>query len=434
MIKNISISNYNKHLTSDDRIQIQKIITENRTKDGSFRFKLKDIGIILNKNYSTISKEVKRHRILQINNSINVKNVNSKCICFNDCKKQVKNTINCANICADYKERVCKNLSSFPWVCNGCTKRSYCNLNKYFYYSEIADKDYKQVLKESREGIDLSKDQFKYINHVVSNGIIKGQPIAHILYSNNDLDVSIRSIYNYVENGYLDVKNIDLRRKVVYKPRYKKKVGSKLLKKNKIGRTYEDYLIYISENTDASVVQMDTVEGIKSGKLLLTLHFVKYQFQLAYLINNKQTKSISSIFEYLTKTLGVDDFKNLFEVILTDNGPEFSDPESIEVVNDTGEVRTRIFYCHPYSSYEKAECEKNHEYIRYVLPKSSSFDDLTQEKIYLLMSNINSTIRPKTKATPYQLMELAFGKEIMPCFNIKSIISTEVNLTKELVK
>ncbi len=427
------MNNYNKHLTLDQRIMIQKLITENRNKDGSLKIKLKNISDMLQKDPTTISKEVKKHRILHTTNSVVPALYNSRCLNFNKCTKEIKKATNCINTCRDFVERKCKNTSKFPYVCNGCSKRIGCNLTKYLYYSDEANKVYNHIKVESRQGIDLEQDKFIELNQIVSKGIKQGQPLAHICISNPELPKSIRTLYNYIENGYLDVKNIDLRRKVTYKPRYKVKEGSKRVYKAKIGRLYSDYLEYI-QTGNYSVVQMDTVEGTKGGKALLTLHFVKYQFQLAYVMDSMCASETLKIFNNIQKIIGITFFKVLFEVVLTDNGKEFSDPESLEVDDETGEIRCKVFFCEAYRSSQKAECEKNHEYIRYVLPKGTSFNNLNDDKISLLMSHINSTIRPKTKATPYQFMELAFGKDVLDSLNIKHISPDRVLLKNTLLK
>jgi IS30 family transposase len=271
------------------------------------------------------------------------------------------------------------------------------------------------------------------LNHTVSTYVKNGQPIYHI-FASNELPVSERTIYNYFEKGYLDAKNIDLRRKVSYKKRYQHKTDKTILKRIKQGRTYEDYLEYIKLNPDASIVEMDTVISAgDSRKVLLTFHFVKYHFQLAYILESKEVINVTACINDLCNRIGLDNFQKMFEVILTDNGTEFSDPESIEFEPENGELRCKVFYCHPYASREKGHCEKNHEYIRYILPKGTVFDFLTQDMCDLMMSHINSTKRPSVKGTPYDFMALAFGKEVLDLLKIKKIDSKLVILLPTLL-
>ena len=348
--------------------------------------------------------------------------------------KYKKNFIRCLDSCDNFKEYVCPNLKKFPWVCNGCPKTTRCSLNKFYYYADEAQKDYRLNLVETREGINLTLDEFKELNHTVSNYVKAGQPIYHI-FSSNDLPVCERTVYNYFEKGYLDAKNIDLRRKVAFKKRYKHKIDKTMLRKIKQGRTYEDYQKYISNNPDASVVEMDTVISAEgSNKALLTFHFVKFHFQLACLLESKTVDSVTTAINLICDNIGIDNFKKLFEVILTDNGTEFSDPQSIEVEPETGEIRAHVFFCHPYRSCEKPHCEKNHEYIRYILPKGTVFDFLTQEKVELMMSHINSTKRPSVNGSPYDFMALYYSAELLDLLKIKKIDPKLVTLSPQLLK
>lgn len=446
-IKYTESKNYQKHFKLNDRIMIQKIITENRNEDGFLKIMLKDIGNMMENDPSTISKEVKLHRIRvsrRVYSSLSCHN--ALCQKYSTC--QIASYINslgkpcykkllgeCINNCPDFEEQICPNLKKFPWVCNGCPKIKGCRLNKYFYYSDQADKDYRDKLVESRKGINLTPDEFKELDHIVSENVIhKGQPIYHICVS-NDLPVCERTLYNYFEKGYFKAKNIDLRRKVSYKKRQSNTEEKKLKKRIKIGRTFEDFQEYVSTHNDASIVQMDTV--ISAGdckKVLLTFHFIKYHFQLAYLLENKEAISVNTCINNICDSISVENFKKLFEVILTDNGTEFSNPEGIEINPQTGELRSKVFFCHPYNSGEKGHCEKNHEYIRYVLPKGTIFDFLSQEKCDLMMSHINSTKRPSVNGTPYDFMALTIGTKMMDLLKIKKIDPKEILLKPSLLK
>ena len=279
-------NHYQKHFTLDDRIKIQKIITEYRDESGNLTILLKDIGKMLENDPSTISKEVKKHRVFTGRTEYtSYKCINEICSNYEYCFVKghisanpnafLKTTCMCIKYCEEYKERICPNLKKFPWVCNGCQKHSKCRLNKYYYYSDTAQKDYLLTLKESREGINLTPDEFNELDHLITSQLKgKCQPIAHIVNS-NDLPVSERTIYNYFENGYFTAKNVDLRRKVTYKKRKVSKDSPVVIRKIKIGRMYSDYQKYIEENPDLSIVQMDTVEGLYEEKGYLLTRLLK---------------------------------------------------------------------------------------------------------------------------------------------------------------
>ena len=128
---------------------------------------------------------------------------------------------------------------------------------------------------------------------------------------------------------------------------------------------------------------MDSVIGRVEGKCLLTIHFVETSLMLAFLRDSNTSASVIQIINLLDKVLGNEDFSRLFPVILTDNGSEFSNPKAIEKRDTIPCSRTNVFYCDPSAPYQKGACEVNHELIRRILPKGSSFDDLTQKDIFL---------------------------------------------------
>ena len=155
---------------------------------------------------------------------------------------------------------------------------------------------------------------------------------------------------------------------------------------------------------------------------------------LAYLIDSKEMKNTVEVLDKLEEALGTDTFKELFPVILTDNGCEFADPELFET-GQNGEKRTKLYYCEARHSEQKGELEKNHEYIRYVLPKKTTFDDLTQEKVILMINHINNTTRPKLHgSTPMKKALQSFGKNAMERLGLELILPDEICLKPELLK
>ena len=148
----------------------------------------------------------------------------------------------------------------------------------------------------------------------------------------------------------------------------------------RIGRTYADFLMFLEGFPDCPVVQMDSVEGRKGGKVLLTLHFVKCEFMLAFLRDRNTAASVFDVIERLYWELRPDRFMDLFPVLLGDNGSEFSNPVALETDAEFNH-RTRVFYCDPSAPYQKGAAENNHEFIRRVLPKGTSFDEVTAAEV-----------------------------------------------------
>lgn len=180
-----------------------------------------------------------------------------------------------------------------------------------------------------------------------------------------------------------------MRRKVAYRPRKKKKENSeRFLNQNfRKSRGYEDYLKYIEKHPNTPIVQMDTVNGVREqGKRMLTLHFCDSNMMLILLMRDGKADTVVKQFDWLTNLLGVEEFKKVFPVILTDNGSEFKHTREMEMTED-GKRRTRIFYCDPQASWQKPKIEKNHEFIRYVLPKGKTFSPYIQDDILCLKKN-----------------------------------------------
>ena len=132
--------------------------------------------------------------------------------------------------------------------------------------------------------------------------------------------------------------------------------------------------------------------------------------------------------------LGREQFCKMFQVILTDRGSEFTDPESIEF-DEHGKRRTYVFYCDPQRSDQKGGIEVTHEFIRRILPKKTSFKDLTQEKVYLMVNHINSYTRKKlNNRSAHQLFSFFYGEEIAQKLEMKAIPPNEIILKPELLK
>ena len=428
-----------RHLSHDEREKICASL-----KDG---LSFKEIGLLLGRDPSTISKEVKKRRYavpfkgkekVRENRCALKKSCKRRNVCNKKpryrCKIPCRNCIGCNRLCPDFVEETCPVTTKPPYVCNACSKQARCILDKYHYGPSGAHREYRQTLSYARKGIALDRDELAALDSLVSPLIKKGQPIAHIYAEHREeIGISERTLYKYIDSGYMAVINLDLQRMVKYRKRRKIKEpvpDSKL----KEGRHYEDFQKYLEEHPDTEVVEMDTVEGTKGGKLLLTMLFRKSNLMLAYLIPDKTKKTLAERIGWLEGELGTEMFTKTYPVILTDNGVEFADPLLLETGID-GVNRTRVFYCDPGKSCQKGSLEKNHEYIRYILPKGTSFDDQTDEKVLKMISHINSTARPGLNGkTPMALAELLLDNKVKEKLGLNLIPPDEVCLKPELLK
>lgn len=413
----------NKHLTYEERQYIEIGLNKGR----NFVELAKD----LNKSRTTIMREIQKHKFKKIPTSFN--NSGNRCKHKFECRK-----FNCNSDAKCYEEDICEKLLKTPYVCNSCEQKMKCRKIKYYYYSKFANNEYEEVRTESRLGINLSKEEVYELDKLISPLLKdKKQNISHI-YSNHPDEIwfSRTTMYNYIDLGIFTVKNIDLPRKVKYK---KRKNVNKYTKRRETvirqGRTYEDFKEYINKHPETSIVEMDTVEGIKGGKTFLTLLFRQSKFMLIFLLEEKTTACVTKCFKHLQKILGKELYQKAFEVILTDNGPEFYDPLSIEMYSNTNDLAAHVFYCDPSASWQKGAIEKNHEYIRYVLPKGSSFNNLTQEQTNILMNNINNISRDSLNGqTPFKAIQLLLNEDIIAKFGARKIKYDEVSLSPNILK
>jgi IS30 family transposase len=432
------------HLTLDDRISIQKALKEGKT--------FLEIATLIARDPTTISKEVKGH-------SLSLK-TGTRSMCFNPCAHRRKCTktyicgadchvthflrhhqnycslcADCNENCPDFVEHKCVKLAKAPYVCNSCSHIKSCTLEKKMYDAKEAQKAYEKKRSESRQGIDLTPEELKRLDEVVSPLVKQGQSIHQICSNNADLImVDERTIYNYIDAGLLSIGNLDLPRKVRYRKRKKKKTV-RIDKKCHVGRTYEDFLAFMEEHPDYAVVEMDSVEGKRdSTKVLLTLFFRNSTCMLAFLREANTARSVTETINNLYNLLGRERFCEMFQVILTDRGSEFTDPASLEFDKE-GNRRTYVFYCDPQRSNQKGGIEVTHEFIRRIIPKGTSFKDLTQDKVQLMMNHINSYTRKKlNNRSAYQLFSFLYGDEIADKLKMEAIPANEIILKPELMK
>lgn len=426
---------YNRHLTLDQRILIEKGLNEGK----NFVLIAKSIG----KDPSTISKEVRKHRTIKywkdpdrmpgcsLWKSCQKKHVCSDCYSIKDCRDCSK----CRGNCTDYSPKVCGKLDKPPYICNSCPSLISCKYYRWIYVAKYADDSYRELLVSSREGINQTPEDMQLLDQLVSPLIRKGQSIAHIFaFHKDEIGCSRRTLYKYIGQNVFTVRNIDLPRKVKYKPRKSSDSNRATRRAEKAGRSYADFLKLLQENPNTQVVEMDTVEGQKGGKVLLTLLFRSCSFMLAFLLEEKTQKCVRDSLNSLSELLGIEVFQKLFQVILTDNGSEFLNTAELEC-DVWGELKTEVYYCDPNCSWQKGMLEKNHEYIRYIVPKGQSFDGYTQSDITRMMNHINGTARDSLNGcTPYQLSRLLLDNKLHHKLNYQEIAPDDVMLKPALLK
>lgn len=425
-----------KHLTLEDRIYIENSLNMGHS--------FKDIARYLCKDPTTISKEIRLHRLSDWYHKGTFYNAKNFCIhryhCrkSNACGKIVLCGVKCASCptcnqtCPDFVKERCSRLDKAPYVCNGCDKKiNRCTIaHKYTYNARFADRKYQENLRDSRSGINMTKQELRKKDKVISPLIEQGQSPYQILTNHPELDMSVRTMYTYLDQGLFAARNIDLKRKPSFKPRkcHKTQITDRTIFK---GRTYADFHALNLVHH----VEMDTVHSSReSRKTLLTFFFTKQKLFLAFLMNRCTKGAVRLVFDHLEKRLGTYDFLTLFEYLLTDRGSEFGDPDALET-GINGLERTSIYYCDPMRSGQKGGVENAHTMLRMVLPKGTSFEFLTQWDLNLIVSHINSTPRKSLDGkTPYDAALESFGENTLKTLQLKRISPDEVNLTPKLIR
>ena len=392
----MSSNNKNLHLTVQERIIIEKGIENGSTKAA--------IALTIGKDKSTVGKGIKKHRELVHKSSYKINCANMKNCSHNHV---------CDN-CADFKPFTCNRRDRSPGACNGCSKYTHCRYDKYRYKADFSHKKYREDLVDSRTGINMSYEECKAMADIIVPLIKAGHSPYHIVTNHPELNISEKTLYNYIENGIFrefGLLDIDLRiktkRKITKKAsnKYKKREDKKYLN----GRTYDDFINYTAENKNLSVVEMDTVYNNGStGPFMQTFKFLDYSFMFIVYQEEKTAKSMVEGVDLLEKILGEDLFSEEVAIIKTDRGSEFCDAEGFEKEENESR-RTRIFYCDPMASGQKGSLENNHKEIHYICPKENDLKDLglnSQEKANLIVSHINSQSKEHLKGkSPLEVME-----------------------------
>lgn len=417
-------------MTKEMRERIDKGIREGET--------LKEIAKAIDKDPTTISKEIKLHRQNATTHAtFQPQTLCHQCKMFNNCKLTSLCKANACkrlcklccsklviSLCKNYVEEKCKRLFRFPYVCNGCKSRTKCRRIKFEYIPLVAQKSYEKNLHESRQGFNLTGEEFKAIDQALKEGFDKGQSINHIIANNPGLKISVKTGYNYVNSGNFQVKHNDLpnyanhilkKRKMVFKE-YDYQENKDM---NRKGREYYDYLLYVDTNDVVYHGELDCV-GITKDYVgaLLTIIIPKWSFLLLFKLDIKDMEHVNKCIDFVYKAMGEEKFNKYLGVLLTDRGPEFNDYRGIEFGEDNIR-RCHLFYCDSGQSTQKPFVERiNREIRRYVF-KGQSVEKITQKDCNLIASYINNmTLVGLGNKTPREFAKQFLGEDILRELNV----------------
>jgi transposase, IS30 family len=425
-----------KHLTDADRLEI-----EHGLRHG---LSIKKIAARIGKHHSTVAREICARRLASdkgafgriTNRCLSRLSCSTRQLCEDkpDCVRRCSTCRLCNSMCSQFREELCANLATPPYVCNGCKQEARCVLRKCYYLHRPAHRNYRDLLVAAREGANITEDELGALDALVSPLIQQGQSVHHILTNHPDrFDLHEKTVYRYIAGGLLHAKNGDMPRVCSLKPRVRKPVEHKVDTKCRLARTYADFQAFMATASDPRVVEMDSILGRVGGKVLLTLMFRENSLMLAFLRDRNDSQSVIDCFTRLWAWSGPDLFRRLFPVLLTDNGSEFSNPRALENAPD-GTPRTRLFYCDPCASWQKGRVERNHELLRLVLPKKTSFDSLTQAHINTVLSHVNSYSRLSLNdKAPFDLFAFTYGGDLLAQLGLQRIPADRIVLKPSLL-
>lgn len=313
----------------------------------------------------------------------------------------------------------CKKVKRWPYVCSGCNKKynNQCAFTKYKYDSSYAQKEANKKLVLSRKGIDLNSEEFKTIDNLIKEGVDNKKSIFQIKIENNDvIDKSVSTLYRYINNGILTTSRMDLPYAVTYKKRKKNKKYDYSENKtiDRTGHTYLDYLSYLHKHPGIYVWQLDFLGTIKTdSNNILTLVLPDIQFVILSIIKNPNQDKVVEFFDELEEKIGIDAFKELIPVILTDRDPNFTDIIGICFSKVTGEQRCELFFCDAYVSNQKPNVENMNKQLRLYFPKGKTIDTYTKKDIRNInITLLNRPLRSLDSYTPKQAFINIYDEEL----------------------
>ncbi len=366
-----------KHINFEQRKIISSCIAHEQ--------KLVQIAKILELDPTSISKEIKRNRI-----PIGYQNIT---------------------------ESKCDKLKRWPYVCTNCRNRyKSCSFDKFKYDAKTAQRKADVNLINSRKGIDINKEDFKILDSIIKKGVDDNKSIYQIKIENKDIiNQSLTTLYRYINKGYLTTKRIDLPYAVKYKKRkHNKKYEYTNNNIDRSNHTYLDYLSFIHKNPGINVWQLDFLGTIKSdSNNILSFILPNVHFTLLNIIKNPNSDKVVKFFDKLEEAIGIDAFKDLIPVILTDRDPCFNNINGICFSKITGEERCKLFYCDPYVSNQKPNVENINKQIRKFFPKGKSIDKHTKETVKNHnLTLLNTPIKSLDGNTPIDAFKAVYGEDL----------------------
>lgn len=428
-----------RHLVMFDRRMIEDMLRDGET-----------IGAIAAKvgvSWAAVAREIKRHRTRETTHyqsfDKNLCRFRDGCTATSTCRTGCNSrcakcaSAACNRVCDKYAEvPECPRLAKAPYVCNGCRPRLAltCRNRCWFYDAGAANEEAAWAKVAGRQGVDCTSEELAAMVAVVKSLMKKGQSLSRIWQTHgSEFPIGARTFYRYINLGILDICNLELPKKVKYKPRRKRKRGEAPFRPSLEGRTCEDFL-KLDYDVQMSAVEMDyAVSARGSEKAILTLLFRRFCFQIMVMLPAHTAECVARALDSVEMLCGRQAFMDHFGVILTDRGSEFLGFEAIERSVDGGK-RCSVYYCDPLQSGQKGRCEKNHVELRKILPKGTRFEGITNLALSAICSHVNSCTRPVLGgAAPIDIAEKILPVDLLDGLAIQKIDPDEVVMRPSLL-
>lgn len=389
-----------------------------------------NISHIMNIHPSTLYRLIKNN--LEIKKSNYNHNYHYRnCVHLPECRHKISF---CPGNCERYKQYLCHKLEKFPFVCDFCEAKNYCRRERHFWNPDQVYIDRIEKLHHSRSHITLSKHQLSAFDQWLSPRVKQKKSIEVLFNTYPEMfPVSASTVRRWINQSRLSTRRIDLLRAVTFKVknqyRYSRRKNSNPLAK--YGHTFNFFKDYMITHPQASVIEMDTVYGIKDEDTkLLTIFHRSSHLQLGFLIPILIHSSVDKIIRSLQKSLSTH-YHILFEVILADNGLEFDNLIHSSVDSASGEILSHVFYTRPFCSGDKGACERNHELFRYIVPKGHNLSDFNQKDINFIFSMINSYPRKSLNwKSPIDVFLKSYPKSLLDALDLQPIPLDDINFRR----
>ena len=287
---------------------------------------------------------------------------------------------------------------------------------KTAYSPDIAEEKYQAHLREKGPDLKIGNDH-ELANYIETTILDKDcSPAAVLGFAMIEgkkfkTSLSVPTIYKYIAKGlFLNLTQEELPRHGKKKHKYKKVKKNKSASRAPAGESIEQRPEEIDEREEFGHWEGDTVYSgkgkRKTTRALLTLTERKTRKEIIIAIPNRKAETVVKALDALERKLGARRFRAIFKSITFDNGTEFAAAEELERSCINKRLpRTKVYFCHPYSSWERGTNENTNGMIRRRFPKGTNFAAVTNAQIAQAENWINNYPR---KILGYKSSEIVF--------------------------